>query len=116
MADTLHPMYARDPAASGSMRNPRRRQRNDSESARNQPRRKRSKLTDDVYAPRDGEGAGEVNGDAHNRTYIGLSQPRQSHDLVVRSGEKTMLKRQPRGDGAQAVSYTHLTLPTIYSV
>lgn len=98
--------------ASGSVRNPRRRQRNDSESARNQPRRKRSKLTDDTFAARDGEGDVNGDGDVHNFP----ANPQKSHDLVVRSGKKVTLKRQPRGDGAQVLTananYTVKSLPS----
>lgn len=126
--EVIDPMYKRDPtvdaprlsssgsgAAGGSVRNPRRRQRNDSESARNQPRRKRSKLTDETFTAHDGEV--EVNGDGETAHMNGhTTQPRLSHDLVVRSGKKVTLKRQPRGDGAQVLTananYTVKSLPS----
>ena len=43
------------------------------------------------------------------------------HNIVGRLDKKNVFNRQPAGnsdigDGVVAVSYTHLTLPTIYSV
>ncbi|KAL1584551.1 hypothetical protein WHR41_07019 [Cladosporium halotolerans] len=114
-----------------SVRNPRRRQRNDSDGARTAPRRKRSKISQDAFVSRgDSEDAtpGEtiaINGHAHGgpvksaRKLSGAfrdATPLVDTDLVVRGGKKNTVKRATRGDGAQLltqnINYSVKSLPS----
>ncbi|KAK4575183.1 hypothetical protein LTR86_001035 [Recurvomyces mirabilis] len=114
---------------SSTARNPRRRQRqSDVDSLKTAPRRKRSKLSEETYAPRPSierpeeaeEAVHNVLGNGHPRGSLGTrgrgrkeSTPVYDLDLPVRGGRKTgTLKHRPlKGDGA-----TVLTQNKLYSV
>ncbi|KAH9845315.1 Non-repetitive/WGA-negative nucleoporin C-terminal [Teratosphaeria destructans] len=106
------------------VRNPRRRQRSDGESLRAAPRRKRSKIDEDTYAPRgsieDADGimvdSIQMNGHASDgrRSHHHLHHHGTDHDLEipVRGGKKGTVKRSvTKGDNA-----TVLTTNSIYTV
>lgn len=90
---------------SASSRNPRRRQRNDSDSIRQQPQRKRSKLSDDIFLPPTGsktKGNGTLiaNGHADNAAGDGLA-PEGNHEIPVREKKRATLSKKPaKGDGS----------------
>ncbi|KAL2352803.1 Non-repetitive/WGA-negative nucleoporin C-terminal-domain-containing protein [Cryomyces antarcticus] len=92
---------------STSTRNPRRRQRNDSDSLRQQPQRKRSKLSNDTFtAPSDARTNGNVtdglNGHAGQRVRQHSTSPR-SQILPVRE-KKQLQKRGFKGDGSAVLT------------
>jgi nuclear pore complex protein Nup133 len=117
-----------------SIRNPRRRQRNDSDGGtRTAPRRKRSKISQDAFVPRDGSHEDEthsqtphMNGHAHtgvaksarklSGAYRDATPQHTDAELVVRGGKKSTVKRATRGDGAQLLTqnanYTVKSLPS----
>lgn len=115
----------------GSVRNPRRRQRHDSDGARTAPRRKRSKISQDAFVSReDPDDAAEPEAPAMNghapggniksaRKLSGAfrdATPQLDADLVVRGGKKATIKRATRGDGAQVLTqnpnYSVKSLPS----
>ena len=116
-----------------SVRNPRRRQRNDSDGGtRTAPRRKRSKISQDAFLPRDEDGRDGVpaetptmNGHAPTGAAKGARQrsgsfrdatPQLESELVVRGAKKSTVKRASRGDGAQLLTqnsnYSVKSLPS----
>ncbi|KAM0715516.1 hypothetical protein Q7P37_009014 [Cladosporium fusiforme] len=115
-----------------SVRNPRRRQRNDSDSGRIAPRRKRSKITQDAFVAREdqddalqSQSPAMTNGHATGgpvksaRTLSGAFRDETLQldgDLVVRGGKKTTVKRAARGDGSQLLTqnlnYSVKSLPS----
>lgn len=117
-----------------SVRNPRRRQRNDSDGgARTAPRRKRSKISQDAFVGRDGSqdddgtpsetpamnGHAPTGALASSRKLSGAFRdetPQPEADLVVRGGKKATVKRTARGDGAQLLTqnshYSVKSLPS----
>jgi nuclear pore complex protein Nup133 len=116
-----------------SVRNPRRRQRNDSDGGtRTASRRKRSKTSHDVFIPRDerqddgslngtpGLNGHALSGDVKSvRKPSGLFRdeaPQLESELVVRGGKKATVKRTARGDGAQLLTqnsnYSVKSLPS----
>jgi nuclear pore complex protein Nup133 len=117
-----------------SIRNPRRRQRNDSDGGtKTAPRRKRSKISQDAFVPRDGSQEDEahsetphMNGHAHtgvaksarelSGAFRDATPQHVDSELVVRGGKKSTVKRATRGDGAQLLTqnanYTVKSLPS----
>ena len=85
-----------------STRNPRRRQRNETDSLGNQPRRKRSKIAADTFdAPTDdilANGGPVMNGHMEPRGRKS-STPMDSMDMPLRSKKSTQ-KRGTKGDGS----------------
>lgn len=117
-----------------SVRNPRRRQRNDSDGgARTAPRRKRSKISQDLFVPTRDEDQGDeapieaptMNGHAPTGATKSARQlsatfrdetPQLESELVVRGSKKPTIKRTTRGDGAQLLTqnsnYSAKSLPS----
>lgn len=90
-----------------STRNPRRRQR-DSDGTQNQiqPRRKRSKLSEDTFAPHQ-EDEVRTNGDLGLNGHYGVNGRKSSvgpseasFDMPVRGGKKGTVKRAIKADGS----------------
>lgn len=98
---------SRDGTRRMSTRNPRRRQRQESDSLQNQPRRKRSRITKDTYeAPEVGSvqnDAADLNGHAHGRRKS--STPLEALDMPLR-GKKNAQKRVVKGDGSTVLVWT----------
>lgn len=115
-----------------SVRNPRRRQRNDSDSIKTAPRRKRSKITQDAFVAREdqddapqSEAPPTMNGHAtggpvksarHLNGTLRDETPFLDGELVVRGGKKATVKRAARGDGSQLLTqnknYSVKSLPS----
>ncbi|GAB7365213.1 hypothetical protein MBLNU230_g6299t1 [Neophaeotheca triangularis] len=83
-------------------RNPRRRPRNDEDSVKTAPRRKRSKLNEDTFTPNDDEetnGHATMNGLGKTTRASRTSTPLAEMDIPVRSKKKAS-ERHRRADGA----------------
>ncbi|KAK4956948.1 hypothetical protein LTR66_013315 [Elasticomyces elasticus] len=108
-------MYSPDSAANGgvraSTRNPRRRQRRDSDSSKQQPQRKRSKLSEDTFAVPNGNVAayangsvdGYTNGIAERHARRSSAQPllQNGTEIPVRGRKQAVIgKRAIKEDGS----------------
>ena len=101
---TLHSIHGT------SSRNPRRRQRKDSESIRQQPKRKRSKISEDIFIPPpgakvNGNGSALMNGHAGRGEGEGSSY---TLDMPVRE-KKPSVKRSHKDDGSLDLVCTRYT-------
>ncbi|KAF2142573.1 uncharacterized protein K452DRAFT_270331 [Aplosporella prunicola CBS 121167] len=101
---TLHSVHG------PSLRNPRRRQRHDSDSAKHQPPKKRSKLPDPSLdpssaSPLNGNGASGLNGHVINGDERRRSSLR--HEIPVREKKQsTITARSSKGDGSALLTKT----------
>ena len=67
-------------------------------------------------APRNAYFRGTVAGEAGSRVFLEVLESGQTRGVITRAGDDASLIDSAETDGSEAVSYTHLTLPTILRV